>query len=55
MTSSTKQSPNKADAKKLRDEANQAGMTSSPALNDDAQTDSGASEDQHMPDGNRLE
>ncbi|MGB6318302.1 MAG: hypothetical protein WBG08_06665 [Litorimonas sp.] len=40
---------------KARDEANEAELTSSPALNDDAQTDSGGAGKQTLPEGNRFE
>ena len=38
----------------LKQSANAAEMTSSPALNDDADTDSGGAGDQTLPEGNRF-
>lgn len=52
MTPADKQ---KAEAQKIRDEANEADMTSSPALNDDAETDSGQAGKQSLSDGNRFD
>ncbi|GLQ24494.1 hypothetical protein GCM10007853_23680 [Algimonas ampicilliniresistens] len=52
MTETDKQ---KSAAKKVRDEANEADMTSSPALNDDAETDGGQAGKQSLPDGNRFD
>ena len=40
--------------KELRDSANKADLASSPALNDDADTDSGGIKTQTLPDGNRF-
>ncbi len=40
---------------KMRAEANQAEMSSSPALNDDANTDSDGAGEQTLPEGNRFE
>ncbi|MGB6230122.1 MAG: hypothetical protein WBF53_08350 [Litorimonas sp.] len=39
---------------KMREEANSAEMTSSPALKDDATTDSGGAGEQTLPEGNRF-
>lgn len=39
----------------LKDSANAADLTSSPALNDDAQTDGDGAGDQSLPEGNRFE
>jgi len=57
MTPAEKQKADKqkAETKKMRDEANKADMTSSPALNDDAETDSGQAGKQSLPDGNRFD
>ncbi|WP_298914405.1 hypothetical protein [uncultured Algimonas sp.] len=44
-----------AEFEKMRDRANEADLTSSPALNDDAGTDSGGAGDQTLPKGNRFE
>ena len=38
----------------LKTSANEAEITSSPALNDDAETDSGGAGKQHLPVGNRF-
>ncbi|MGB6231811.1 MAG: hypothetical protein WBF53_16980 [Litorimonas sp.] len=43
-----------ADREKVKIEANEAELTSSPALNDDAGTDSGGAGDQTLPEGNRF-
>ena len=43
-----------AACEELKKSANRADMTSSPALNDDAETDSGGAGKQHLPVGNRF-
>lgn len=55
MTTAKKCPDDKIERKKVRKEANEAEMTSSPALNDDAETDSGGVGEQDMPVGNRLD
>lgn len=45
----------KAAAKAMREAANASDLTSSPALNDDAQTDSDGAGDQDLPEGNRFD
>lgn len=44
----------KEDRERAKAEANTAEMTSSPALNDDALTDSGGAGEQNLPKGNRF-
>ncbi|MEM7727650.1 MAG: hypothetical protein AAF311_00070 [Pseudomonadota bacterium] len=59
MTIATKPEKNsdemEAEFKKMRDEANEAELTSSPALNDDAETRSDGAGDQSLPEGNRFD
>ncbi|MFB9372374.1 hypothetical protein ACFFUB_00220 [Algimonas porphyrae] len=54
LTKKTTDKSTEADAKAMRDEANAADMTSSPALNDDSETDSGGAGEQDLPEGNRF-
>ena len=39
---------------KMKRSANQAELTSSPALNDDSETDSDGAGEQSLPEGNRF-
>ena len=57
MTDTTKTDTTKTDKARdaLKDSANAADLTSSPALNDDAQTDGDGAGDQSLPEGNRFE
>ena len=50
MTDTTKQA-----REELKAAANEAEMTSSPALNDDAETKGDGAGEQSLPEGNRFE
>lgn len=56
METKNKLSANEAKeaCEEMRQAANSADLTSSPALNDDAETDSDGAGDQTLPDGNRF-
>ena len=53
MTQNTQKSDDAA-REALQESANEADLTSSPALNDDANTDSGGAGEQDLPVGNRF-